>query len=396
MTPAAETSFNRKGLGLLIAAGLVFGVAFVLLSAFGPDLEAGRDGGAHAMSPAGTGYAALVDLARAGGLQARRGRDETAVRSAGLLVLTPALDTAPGEITKRVRERKGAPTLVILPKWLTRPLPYPQGWVESAATVPPDAAAALLRPLLPKLALADGAMPGGALLRDGDAPGLVLRAPKKPRTITAGLDPVLSDSAGHVLLGWSARDNVYVLAEPDLLNNKGLASLPAAEAAVRLLAVHGGRQPGGVVLDVTLNGLGIGQSLLRTAFEPPFLALTLALVIAGLLAAWHGLMRFGTPQPAPRAIPFGKLALVDNAAGLIRMAGREADMAPRYAALTAEAAASRLRAPLGLDAAGQAAWLAARGTGFAHLAHDAAAASTPEDALTAAKALYRWQETLAP
>lgn len=396
MTPSAETSFNRRGLGLLIAVGLLFGVAFVLLSAFGPDLDTGRDGEAHALSTAGTGYAALVDLAKAGGLAARPGRDDTSVRSAGLLVLTPTINTAPDEITRLVRERKGAPTLVILPKWLTRRLPYPQGWVESAGTVPPEGAAMLLLPLLPKLTLADDAMPGGARVWDGDAPGLVLTAPNNPRTITAAVDPVLSDAAGRVLLGWSARHNLYVLAEPDLLNNSGLAKLPAAKAAVQLLAVHGGRRPGGVVLDVTLNGLGIGQSLLRTALEPPFLALTLALVIAGLLAAWHGLMRFGTPQPAPRAIPFGKLALVDNAAGLIRMAGREADMAPRYAAVTAEAAATRLRAPVGLDAAGQAAWLAARGTGFAHLAYDAAAASTPEDALTAAKALYRWQETLAP
>src|SRR5512137_1068177 len=122
MTATADTGFNRRGLGVLIAAGLVFGVAFVLLSAFGPDLDKGRDGGAHALSPAGTGYAALVDLARAGGLQARPGRDDISVRSAGLLLLTPAMDTAPETIKTLVRERKGAPTLIILPKWLTRPL----------------------------------------------------------------------------------------------------------------------------------------------------------------------------------------------------------------------------------------------------------------------------------
>jgi hypothetical protein len=150
------------------------------------------------------------------------------------------------------------------------------------------------------------------------------------------------------------------------------------------------------VFDVTLNGFALEQSLLRTAFEPPFLALTLALVVAGALAFWHGLMRFGAPRPAPRAIAFGKVALVDNVASLIRMAGREADVAPRYAQLVGEAVAARLHAPSGLNQRALTAWLEARHPGYAGLAHDAAAADGRDETLAAAQALYRWQETMVP
>lgn len=398
MNAVDEPTFNRAGLGLLIALGLLFGAAFLLLSAYGPALKPGRDGGAHALSPAATGFSGISTLTMAAGLAGRAGRDEQTAAAAGLLVLTPAPDSAPGDVEALVNSRNGAPVLIVLPKWQTVPMRTHPGWVEKVGEIPPEVAAAPLRDVLPKLRVQTGAVRPNTPLRDRDGQGIVLKAPAATRTLdgTAKLDPVLADDAGQMVLGWTAKTNVYVLADPDLLNNRGLRDAAQARAAVRLLAALGGDRPGGVVFDVTLNGFGLGQSLLRTAFEPPFLALTLAMLIAGALAFWYGLMRFGAARAAPRAIAFGKVALVDNVAGMIRMAGREADVAPRYAQLVGEAVAARLHAPAGLDQRALAAWIEARRPGYAGLAHDAAAADGRDETLAAAQALYRWQEAVVP
>ena len=391
---STDPVYNRRGLGLLIALGVVFAAAFTLLSVYGPDFQSGSNGGAHALSPAATGYSAIVKLSSAAGLPATLGRTEQAAQAAGLLVLTPEAGTASGEIRSLVRKRRGAPTLIILPKWQTAPLALHPGWVQSTGQLPLGAAARMGRGLRLDLVLREGVIADGAPLRDSENRGISVPAPRFTRSIAGsnGLDAVLADAAGHMVIGWKARENLYVLVEPDLLNNKGLRTLPAARAGVRLLAALGGARQGGLVFDVTLNGYAANPSLLRTAFQPPFLSLTLALLIAGALACWYGLMRFGAPQTSPRAIAFGKVALVDNAASLIRMAGREDAIAARYAALVGETVAARLHAPAGLDAAAMTGWLEARAAGYATLAHDAAAASGRDQALVAAQNLYRWRE----
>lgn len=390
MTTAPDTGFNRLGLTILIGFGLVFAAVFVLLSAFGPGMKPGRDGRAHALSVSATGFAGIVRLADAAGLSVRVGRDENAARSAALLVLTPDPGTSPADIEKRVRSRAGTPTLVILPKWNTVPTPLHPGWVESVGTNNPAMSAKLLEKLLPGLAIADNLVPAGARL-DHDG-GTVIARPAPPGTRSlrpdSGLDAILVDTSGHMVIGWSARHNLYVLAEPDLFANAGIRDLAAARVAAAILADMRADRPGAIVFDVTLNGLGVGRSLLRTAFEPPFLALTLALLVAAMLAAWHGMIGFGTPQPAPRAIAFGKRALVENVASLIRMAGREPAAARRYAALMRSAAATRLHAP-GED-------LGPHTDEYAALAHAAEIADNRAAALAAAQALYCWQETIRP
>ena len=63
-------------------------------------------------------------------------------------------------------------------------------------------------------------------------------------------DTVLAHAKGN--------DAVWVLADPDLLNNHGLARRENARAAMAILqGAHGGE--GTIVFDVTLNGLERGR-----------------------------------------------------------------------------------------------------------------------------------------
>ncbi|TIU80007.1 MAG: DUF4350 domain-containing protein, partial [Mesorhizobium sp.] len=94
--------------------------------------------------------------------------------------------------------------------------------------------------------------------------------------------------------------------------------------------------------------------------EPPFLALTLSVLVAAALAFLHGLGRFGPPRTEGRAIAFGKQALVDTTAMLLKRAGRLQELGDRYAALMRQRAAALLGAPHGLQGEALDRWLDSR------------------------------------
>jgi hypothetical protein len=137
---------------------------------------------------------------------------------------------------------------------------------------------------------------------------------------------------------------VIFVFEPDLLDNWGLADRGTALMARELVlaAADGTTQP--VTFDLTLNGLGASRSLLSLAFEPPFLAATICLLLAMVAVGWRAFCRFGPARQQGRAIALGKTALVENAAGLIRRAGRVHLVTGPYA----DAVRDRLIAALGL------------------------------------------------
>ena len=139
---------------------------------------------------------------------------------------------------------------------------------------------------------------------------------------------------------------VIVVFEPDLLNNYGMAQQANAVLAERLIlaALDGGDKE--ISFDLTLDGYGRSQNLLELAFTPPFLAATLCLLLAGMVALWRAFNRFGQPLLTGRSIAFGKRALVSNAAGLLRRARRLHLVGAPYA----DAARERLVKALALSA----------------------------------------------
>ena len=144
------------------------------------------------------------------------------------------------------------------------------------------------------------------------------------------------------------RGDIYILSDPDLLDTHGLKDITTARAAVAILdGLRGERGP--LVLDVTLHGFARGRNILKLAFEPPFLALTLCLLAAAALIGWHAFVRFGPAATAIRAVAFGKGALVDNSSALIHVTRREPRMAPAYVDLVRNLVARLIGAPRDLD-----------------------------------------------
>jgi hypothetical protein len=143
---------------------------------------------------------------------------------------------------------------------------------------------------------------------------------------------------------------------------------------------------------VTANGLGRSRSPLKLAFDAPFLAVTLTIFAAMLLAGWQALVRFGPVQQRARAIAFGKAALVDNSAALIRKAGREAQLGDRYVDVIRERSVALFRFPPAADPQTLNSRLESLNPNrsFAAAADAAGRATSRDELIAAAKSLNAW------
>jgi len=388
-----QGAFNPATAGLMVAVGILAFVAMLLLGAYAPDLRSGRNGGSHALSNAATGFSGLIRLAEATGRQPRIVRDLHDLQDEELAVVTP--ESGGQDLSEILAVRRGKPTLFVMPKWTTMADPAHGGWVKAVSLRHPFDPERLLAPAHP-LSVERHRSAGTPLKTvPGDAPAaLRFTAPGALQTM-AGKDvkPLITDPEGRVVLGEVGGGHVYVLADPDLLANKGMADVHNAAAALALLDYLNAPGAKTVLFDVTLNGLGRSKSPLKLAFDPPFLATTLALAAAVLLAGWQGAIRFGRPRRPVRALAFGKAALVDNAAALVRKARRQAALGARYAELIRERAAAAFAAPPKLQGDALDSYLDGLGgrRPFTALAEAAASAERSDDLLGAAQALHDWQ-----
>ena len=360
---AASAPARGGGLTPWLVGGAVIAFALFLLAlAFPPDLQP-TDGGAHALSRSPVGYAGLLRLLDADGshtLVTRTGALPQGVSRDALLVLTPRETTTAAEVLKLTRGRRA---LVIAPKWRTVGDPARPGRLLKLGPLPPAPFLKLASTIL-DVGTVDGA-PASLVTTRRMAPALQpanddVTAPTTAplhlveglRTFSGGqLMSVVVDARGQTLVARTPSRPVYVLSDPDLLNNQGVADLRVARAAVALVSDLADGDP--VVWDVTLDGIHARtppNNPLKVLFLPPLLPATLCLFVAAALTAFATRARFGAVEDTGRAYAFGKRALADSTASLISLAGREARFAPRYAELARDAAVAAAGLPAGRDA----------------------------------------------
>jgi hypothetical protein len=398
---AASQPFNPRLLAGLIAAGILAFIGFVVLTAYAGNFRSGRDGRAHALSVSAVGFKGLVDLVNLTGGDAVPARDDELFESEDLLVVTLNEATEKSALGELLERREGKATLLVLPKWTVQAHPFRRAWVMklgAGTTFPLDRA-------LPEWLEFDvEQFPGVRQRLSGRdfLDDLSVGAPAEVlQTVNGdGLEPLLTGGKnGAVLVRVADRGPLYILADPDLLNNQGLRDRERARAALELINQLNSTDAESVIFDLTLSGFGEQQSMLRLAFEPPFLALTVAVLIAGLLAGLHGIASFGPRAREARAIALGKAALVDTSAGLVRLARREHRVGSHYADVLRDAAAHDAGAPATLSGAELEAYLdRIRKPGappFSELASAVRASGDPQTLLGAARALFQWKKDMA-
>jgi hypothetical protein len=402
MTAAAETArppaFSPRVVLALVLVGVVSFAGLAVLSAYAPDLRAESEAGGNALSGSAVGFKGAVILLQARGVPTVVARTkpsrEAAARS--LVVLTPSWLDRPEQLQAFP---PAAATLLVADKWRYDNDPRHKGFVRKIGPEPTTALAGkALKPFAASSTIAKRKGVSKPVLRGtgvvfAEGTYLPLAEIEGLQTLSGdGWIPLLVDEQGQgVLVRSKKTPYLYVLADPDLLNTQGLAKLDNARAGMAVVDALRGDQ--GVIFDVTLNGYARARDLWRMMLEPPWLAATLCALAAALLMGIHALARFGPVQAKGRAFALGKRALVDNSAGLIRMAGREHELAPAYAALT--------RALIGQAAGGQhanadAQWLhrlarLRQADDPEALEAEADRARSRDDLMAVARKLYRWR-----
>lgn len=408
MSPAAEPAtagkpeFSPRTILALVAVGLVSFSGLAVLSAYAPELRGGADGQAHALSSSAIGFKGALVMLKAQGTPTviSRAVPKTQADNFPLLILTPTLT---GDAVDLKPFAKLANVLIVLPKWGVIPQPLRMGFVDKAGVIEgSEHATALLAGYAPSTVVAHRTGVSRPVLRAGKAifsegTYLPLADIDSLQTISGpGWEPVLVDDKGRMVVARSKADDrgVLVLADPDLLNTQGLAKLDTARAGLAI--VNTLRSGEGVMFDVTLSGFKRGRGIGRLMLEPPWLSATLCGVAAALLLGLHGLARFGPTRMAGRNIALGIRPLIDNSAGLVRMARKEHELAPAYVALTLALATRAGGGDRTKNAEVNDRWLSelARRHGAASpadLRAEAEAARTRGDLLNIGRKLYGWK-----
>jgi hypothetical protein len=377
----SETNpFNPRLVYGLIAAGIAAFAALVLLIGYGPALRDGRNqvDRAQMMSPSAVGYKGLVQLV--GQFHPTQIiSDSGDLDDEGLFVMAVG-ESTPAQDIEWVRARRGPrATLIILPKWITARHARRRDWVALIGRGAGDAAA---RSMGLTLRNATRSRPDAQATGTDVLDGVNLPVPAYPQVIEGpGLTPLVSD--------------------PDLLNNHRLSNPRVARAA--LLLIEGLNATDAGVNFSTFSDQGDPPpakqpSLIRLAVEPPFLAMTLALLAAALLAGLHGAVRFGRPRREERAIALGKAALVENSAGLIKLARREARLGAAYADIIRQDIAQAVGAPPALSGEALDSYLDRLSKGdspkFTALVTQIVWARDRHELVAAARALFSWKKDI--
>lgn len=375
---AAASPFRRTTIAILVALALAGAAGYLLLGAFGQSFQPPRAGGAHALSNSGVGFSGALEMVKLAGREATVIRNKADLARDDLVILTPAVTTEPHELKAMLDTRAGLPTLVVLPKHIVRRHRGNAAWVESYGELPPEMGERLLRDVAE-----------GADLSEGGRGSL--------RTLSGkGLEPMMHGPDGDPILVQIGETDHFILADPDALNNYGLRTPEGVNRALELID-YVALEDQAVRFDATLVGFSQGPNLLKLAFEAPFLPLTLILLFAAALAVLHALRRFGQAAHEERKLAFGKRALAENGAALLRLARRRHRTGDRYAQLTRDIAATATGAPSGLSGEALDRYLDKldrEGEPFTHIVQRASGAQDTRGLLAAARDLYHWRRTV--
>ena len=331
---------------LPLAAG-AFLLTLVLLP-FHEDLAGGPASGPDGFSRSALGHNALLEVLGRWGYRVLVSRDAsgTKVGVGDLLLLAePQPGKNPVRIDQMIRRARarGARVLLVLPKWRGEPMSDKPEWLGELTLLPEDKVCGILKlaQLKPDEEACIVRAPEGVPLLD--PPGGVhlvqaqtLRAGQRP------LDPILGTS-DRLLIGATRDRGLYVVADPDLINNAGLGK-GANAARIREL-LDAAVTTGAVVMDETIHGYGRSDSVWARLFEFPLVVFTLHVLGLAVFAIWAGFRRFGRPVPMPTRLARGKEVLMDNTARLLQQGRHSGYTTKRYLEMVLREVSSSWGAP---------------------------------------------------
>jgi hypothetical protein len=150
---------------------------------------------------------------------------------------------------------------------------------------------------------------------------------------------------------------VWILADPDPMQNHGLADPDNAVFSVALINALRGAD-GNIVFDEVVHGLAEkARSPLRMLFEFPFVLATIQALLAVALLLWATMRRFGAPLAPPVELKSGKRSLIETTANLLDFGRHRPIIIQRYVHEIVHDVARQLHAPAGLSGPALIDWL---------------------------------------
>jgi hypothetical protein len=350
-----EGGFSRRRLAWAVGVAVASFTIFLLLLAYGRDLERPAPG-PNTFSRSALGYQGAAELLRAMGLGVVS-RQAPAGSGVGpdhpLVVAEPDPGAGGGSARQQILwqealDRK-APLVVVLPKWAPgEPQKGRPEWLSEVELMSPEQ----VRPALKRLRDSEHPI---EVRRFSRAKGceVIWQGEENPRPLkidieavvqllrSEELEPVIQCAGGLLVARRPAtanRPQVVVIADPDLLNNYGLGRGENASVVYQIFTRALGAK--GVVFDETIHGFNRTRGLIAEALRfPMVLAVLQGVVLLGVVL-WAGMGRFGKPLPVTVGLTAGKEVLIGNTAELLTGGGHMADSASRYFQQTTRAVAA--------------------------------------------------------
>jgi len=335
--------FSRTTLWIVIGVALASLGVMVALTIMGPPAKtsAGSDG----YSVSAIGHQGLVRLLEQLDVPVVLSRNDSATKAKrGLLVIAEpkTTDKEKARLELMIADAPRA-ILVVLPKWY--------GYTADDGKWIADAQ---LQPIteLEHVLAAIGIPDSDPISRTPAAPKWTAHEPFPLPVISSQVQGIAKDllvssidDGTRTLLGHFSHEGkeIWVLADPDVLNNAGLRE--PANAALAVALIDRLREGGPVVFDETVHGNAQAPSLLRVLFEFPLVLATMQVLICAVLVLWAAMVRFGPKRAPPPPLSPGKDFLIANTAALLRYGGHDHDALERYLAANVQVVRRALHAP---------------------------------------------------
>jgi len=398
-----DGAFSKRVVAVLIAVGLLSFVAAALVGIYADPKTEGTFG-SNAYSYSAIGHRAWTEILEDLAVPVVLSRNESAAKAyqsdALLVYAQPGADPDAVEILEQMEETDRV--LLVLPKWTGWPGFQNRRWIGTLRPLEIETVNKVLAVVDEEAEVVRPDGPQGWRTQDWD----ILPTLADPQLIVSDqITPIVSSEAG-VLLGeyrWNGT-TVWVLADPDIINNSGIDEGDNAAFAVAMI---GALLPAGsaAVFDETIHGFALSPDLWQALLTFPLNLAILQSLVAVAILVWAAVGRFGAPLPPRARLDAGKQVLIANTASLFQYAGTLADILARYRETCLRDLGRHLHIPRDIEGAALAHWLdqvgEARGTAQRYSELDrevsallAAGGQNVPAILRAAVRLYRWKQEM--
>ena len=356
----SEGVFSGRLLGIRISVSVVL-LALSVYFMIRPQSTSpgGDDIGPGTFSRSALGHAGLAQMLERLGIRVVKSRYDS-LRKLGdedLLVIAEP-EMTPEILSEAQRLLDAETVLLVLPKREGTPSRTHSGWIADSAL----RSETEIQEILTMLDLdATIAYTRQAPVWKHNELGVTPQIAAPIQLITAqGMWPIVGTDRGALVGEFQrGRHLLWVLADPDVIENHGLTRGANAAFAVALINKLRG-DSGTVVFDETVHGYGYvapPASPLKLLFTFPYVLATAQGFLAIGLLLWATVGRFGKAEPVPPALDAGKRGLIQNVAELLGFAGHHEIVVQRYVQEALRDAARQLHAPPALAEGKLISWL---------------------------------------